>query len=106
MSQACEKNVLTDLEKENHFESIKRKRQVDKVRVTSVLTAGFLVALTVVRLGVFSPMSSSECSVLVSDRSELCWDEASSARDAAAKERAAGLDTEFSGYAVFQSKNR
>lgn len=61
---------------------------------TSVLAAaGFLVALTLVlRLGAFSPTSSSECSVLVSDWSELCWDDVSSARDVAAKERAVGLD--------------
>lgn len=61
---------------------------------TSVLAAtGFLVALTLVaRLGALSPASSSECSVLVSDRSELCWDEVSSARDVAAKERAVGFD--------------
>lgn len=66
---------------------------------TSVLAAaaaaaaGFLVALTlVVRLGALSPTSSSECSVLVSDWSELCWDDVSSARDMAARERAAGLD--------------
>lgn len=62
--------------------------------VTSVFTAaGFLVVFpAVLRLGALSPKSSSECSVLVSDWSELCWDEASSARDAAATERAAGLE--------------
>lgn len=61
---------------------------------TSVLAAaGFLVAFTLVpRFGTFSPTSSSECSALVSDWSELCCDDASSARDVAAKERAAGLD--------------
>jgi len=60
---------------------------------TSVLAAGgFLVALTLARFGALSPASSSECSVLVSDWSELCWDEASSTMDAVAEERAAGLD--------------
>lgn len=59
---------------------------------TSVLAAaGFLVVLTAdTRLGAFSATSSSECSVLVSDWSELCWDAASSARDVLVKERAAG----------------
>ena len=60
---------------------------------TSVLAAaGFLVALTLaVRfMGTFSTTSSSECSVLASDWSELCWDDASSAGsvDADEKERA------------------
>lgn len=68
---------------------------------TSVLAAaGFLVALMVdARLGAFSPTSSSECSVLASDWSELCWDDASSARDVAAKERAAKLN-EIGGHSM------
>lgn len=58
---------------------------------TSVFTvAGFFVVFAVLpRLGVFSATSSSECSVLVSDWSELCWDDASSASEVAASERAA-----------------
>lgn len=68
-----------------------------RVCPTSVLAAaGFLVALTLVlRLCPLSPTSSSECSVLVSDRSELCWDDVSSIRDAAATERAAGQDRDW-----------
>lgn len=50
----------------------------------------FFVTLTAVpRLGALSIMSSSECSVLVSDWSELCWDDTSSAMDVVARERAA-----------------
>lgn len=60
---------------------------------TSVLTvAVFLVVLAVLpRLAAFSTTSSSECSVRVSDWSEPCWEDASSARELAARERAAGL---------------
>lgn len=60
---------------------------------TSVFTvASFLVVFAVLpRLDVFSATSSSECSVLVSDWSELCWDDASSASEVAASKRAAGL---------------
>ena len=64
---------------------------------TSVLTVtDFLAVFAVLpRLSVFSATSSSECSVLVSDWSELCWDDASSASEGAASERAAGLCKEY-----------
>lgn len=62
------------------------------VRTSVLAAAGFLVAFTLVlRLGALSPTSSSECSALVSDWSELCWDDVSSMRDVAASERAADL---------------
>lgn len=58
----------------------------------ALTVAVFLVVLAVLlRFGAFSATSSSECSVLASDWSEPCWDEASSAREVAASERAAGL---------------
>lgn len=71
----------------------KRKSYWSVCVCTSVLTvAGFLVVFAVLlRLGVFSATSSSECSVLVSDWSELCWDDASSTSEVAVSKRAAGL---------------
>lgn len=62
---------------------------------TSVFAAGFLVVLAVaavVRFEAFSPPSSSECSVLASDWSELWWDDISSERDVEAIERAVNLN--------------
>lgn len=72
---------------------------------TSVLAATvFLVVFTLaLRLGALSPMSSSECSVLVSDWSELCWDDVSSARDAAASERAARGKNRDGGHSLIHS---
>lgn len=65
-----------------------------------------MVLAAVLRLGALSPRSSSECSVLVSDMSELCWDEASSAKAAAAAERAAGEDEVRSVRVRLDSSNR